>query len=146
MSDLVLQLRRVQAWAKVWDPDEGHLLGNAADRIEALEVEVELNQRHITALQEAAVTRETWLKNTEAEVERLYHLLKDANHRAEETTVKHLNTEGRRRARPARQRGGHHAGHRREEQVKWKAWRFFAAAFIVWALYFLLMPAPKGAW
>lgn len=41
MSDLVPELRRVAEWLHSWDPDEGRLHTQAADRIEALEAEVE---------------------------------------------------------------------------------------------------------
>jgi hypothetical protein len=68
MSDLARELRRIIDFEGV--------CATAADRIEALEAEVDLQKRHIMALQEAAVTRETWLKNTEAEVERLRALLR----------------------------------------------------------------------
>ena len=82
MGDLVERLRehayRVGPNDSNYDPETLDLETAAADRIEELqdrvvelEAEVELNQRHIVALQEETVRREIRLKEAEAEVERL---------------------------------------------------------------------------
>ena len=41
MSDLIARLRDLSSWLRGWDPDEGKLQDEAADRIEALEAQVE---------------------------------------------------------------------------------------------------------
>ena len=82
VSDLVECLRehayRVGPNDSNYDPEPLDLETAAADRIEELqdrvvelEAEVELNQRHIVALQEETVRREIRLKEAEAEVGRL---------------------------------------------------------------------------
>jgi hypothetical protein len=84
MSDpreqVLLDGLRLQALLSEEVPGERHIVTlatMAADRIKALEAEVDSQKRHILALQEAAVTRETWLKNAEAEVERLREALRN---------------------------------------------------------------------
>ena len=53
------------------DPVRFDVAFYAGRYVEAMEAEVDLNQRHIVALQEETVRREIRLKEAEAEVERL---------------------------------------------------------------------------
>jgi chromosome segregation ATPase len=78
MSDLAREMR-FNATLPGVDRQVRNWLEGAADRIEALEAETELQKWRISVLQKTAVTRETWLKNAEAEVERLKANLRACN-------------------------------------------------------------------
>jgi hypothetical protein len=75
MSELVSELRRVAGWLKAWDPDEGNLLITAADRVEALEVEVERLTESRSTIARGLEREEELNADLEAEVERLREAL-----------------------------------------------------------------------
>jgi hypothetical protein len=58
VSDLVDDLRRARKWLEDWDPETAEVNGLAADRIEALEAEVERLRAALERLLDANATRE----------------------------------------------------------------------------------------